>query len=214
MKNKQEENYLFEIKDNVYIIEKMTEVGLGLGLLFYIFVLGKDFGNDSLYGTRTMIIISILALISGLTSLYFYKQRKIVFYKNKVLKYTGENYLELDEINEIYKVPLYHMGYSYRGIKRQSIFRLIILFLFLPIFILFWVIPSYMVHLIFFREKLKNKFRLVLIGKLDSENIVINYSSNNKKEEEQVKNYFQKYYHIDISTLKTQWFYLPNKKRS
>lgn len=201
---------IFSIEDNVYISQHILSIVIGISglLLMWVFDVGEslDLSQGHIinrYSATGIVVIStIISMIK--VSTYKKQDKRIVFYKNKVVKIDIENMESIQNIQEIYKRPLAYS--SNNQVKRMNIWRSILIIVLVP-FLLCVVLLWYVATWIFYR-KFITRYSLRLIENEEA----ISIMPKTQEEQEQIEEYFKKYRNIDIGNLKTTWF-IPEIKK-
>ncbi len=210
---------LFEIKDEGSLISKIIELLVIAIVITFMFYMGANLHDTGLYSFRSAILLAIVAIISFILFLiFFYKKRKILFYKDKVVLYAGhmnKRNIKIIDIEEIYKILPYHL-FSNNGsrlnekIKRWDILRKFLFIIIFPILIVISIL-SYIGDIVFYRNFNLKRYRLIIIGRTDKDFLIINYIGDNQ---EKIEEYFKSSLNIDLQELKPNyWFFIPKKTK-
>lgn len=140
------DDLLFEMRDESSLIIRTVELLSVFGVIVFMVYLGASLQDKGLYSLRTVVVLTIVAIISFIIFLiFFYKKRKILFYKNNIVLTTGwiaKKDIKTIEIKEIYKILPYHTYSNVDSkfnekIKRWDIVRKILFIIVLPILLSF-----------------------------------------------------------------------------
>ncbi|RBQ31870.1 hypothetical protein CRU92_03655 [Arcobacter sp. FW59] len=210
---------LFEINDESTLIFKITEIIVGISIIVFMFLLGASLQDTGVYSFKNAIVLVIIMLVYLIIFLVFsYKKRKILFYKDTLVLRIGninKINIRIMDIEEVYKILPYHLLSNNNSkfnekIKRWNIIRKILFTISFPILI-FISILSYLIDIIFYRNFDLKRYRLIIIGKTDSNFLIVTYNKNN---EENIKKYFKNNINIDLEELKPNyWFFIPQKNK-
>jgi hypothetical protein len=208
---KDKDEILFEIKDNIEIIQHTFVVLFAFIALISMWVFGIGEGLtlrdghifNRISGT-SIIIISCIYSIYKIVN-YDKESHKILFYKNKISKISFTKEKNIFTINEIYKKPIV---YDVKNkLIRVGYFRKLSMFLLFPI-LAFLELGLYLATEFFFK-KYKYQYCLILVGINDFEVVCILVEKDKKMD---IENYFLNYHNIDIKNLKITWF-IPEKNK-
>jgi hypothetical protein len=215
---KERDEILFEIEDEDYAIFKIITPIVAFIIVIFMLFTGASLEDKGLYSLRSAVILTIVATISSFIFLvFFYKKRKIFFYKDRVILYTGwinKKEIKIIDIKEIYKILPYHLYTNNdsklnKKIKRWDVSRKFVFVFIFPILV-FLSIIYYVGNFIFYRSLYLKKYRLMIVGKTDEDFLIINYVNN----QERIVEYFKNSINIDVIELKPNyWFFIPKKNK-
>jgi hypothetical protein len=209
--NKKENEVLFEIQDYDYGKGKLVGPIFGIFLILILLSVGASFDDKGLYTLETLVYFTIGGSIASLLGLiFFYKDRKIVFYKNKIVLKQSKNIQEeinILDIEEVYKLLPYHAhSNTANKLFRWNIKSKIAIVFLLPLLLVATSL-YYISDFIFYRSFLFKRYRFILIGKTDNDFLVISYTGS---EQRVLEEYFKNIIDIDVNKLKPNyWFFIP-----
>lgn len=216
MEEKKDE-ILFEIQDDSLILEQITIIVIGISFLIMMWIFGigegLELSKGHIFNRITGTSVCLATIFFGLFKISKVRKqdRKIIFFNNRITKINNHKTTNIDFFNEIYKHNFIGVGAD--KIRRYSVFKKNIAMIFMPIgiFVIYFVqIINYFAVIIHARKIIFPIYSIILIKDNDLEKIVIPFIFK----QEEMKNYFLKYYNIDIQKLKTTWFIpvIKNKK--
>ncbi len=210
----EDDELLFEIDDDALLLNGLWGLSFLLAIFFGWLLIFGTFDNltNSLKGIFVivgfiyMLIISIKTIINSMDD-----DKKILFYKNEIIKMNHNCIINIHKIDEIYK--FINTNYNKTRFRLNSLFqkllignilicfilepRLLILILFV-IYIYITMIISQSIFIYIKQKEFKISLKIRTL-EIYSDNKIISFVLDGTENDKKIENYFKEYANIDLS---------------
>lgn len=215
MEFEKDEGFLFEIIDYAHLNMLLSEIIIVSGIFLFGILQIIGVVDSSIYTgmSRASVMITfggggLLFLSIKVYKLIKVEKRRILFYKDKLVRTSNNKTIYLEDVEDILSLSDFLLFFDMVNPKRisNSIFLRSINAIILSLIVVI-IVPISLIRTILFSIKYK---KLVVTKKIiplnwnDELSVPIVYPLPNQEEQKKVEEYFKVYLNTDIKTLKTR----------